>query len=205
MIDRCLSRRARGRPGSARSARSSTSRARARGASARSSSAIRVASTLPSSTPHWSNGLMSQIDALREDAVLVEGDELAERRGGRAGRPAACSSAGCPRTRGAGTSQSAVPSARTSLGGLAERERLGLREHVGHQQVVVLADRVERVREADEVARDQARALVDQLVEGVLPVGARLAPVDRPRLVVDAARPASVTDLPLDSMVSCWR
>ena len=41
------------------------------------------------------------------------------------------------------------------------------------------AERRERVREGDEVARDQARTLVDQLVERVLPVGAGLAPVDR--------------------------
>ena len=40
---------------------------------------IRWASTLPSSTPHWSNESMFQIDALGEDAVLVEGDQLAER------------------------------------------------------------------------------------------------------------------------------
>ena len=37
----------------------------------------------------------------------------------------------------------------------------------------------------DEVARDELRALVDQLVEGVLAVRARLAPHDRAGLVVD--------------------
>src|SRR5262249_13053988 len=36
-----------------------------------------------------------------------------------------------------------------------------------------------------EVTRDQPRPLVDQLVEGVLPVGSRLAPVDRAGLAVD--------------------
>ena len=72
--------------------------------------------------------------------------------------------------------------------GLAERQRLGLGEHVGHQQVVVVAQRVERLGEADQVDRDQLRALVDQLVEAVLAVGARLAPVDRAGLVVDVAR-----------------
>ena len=40
-------------------------------------------------------------------------------------------------------------------------------------------ERVEALREADEVAGDQPRALVDQLVEAVLPVRARLAPEDR--------------------------
>ena len=65
--------------------------------------------------------------------------------------------------------------------GLAERERLGLREHVRHQQVVVVAERVQVLGEPDQVDRDQLRALVDQLVEAVLAVGARLAPVDRAR------------------------
>ena len=41
------------------------------------------------------------------------------------------------------------------------------------------------LREADEVDRDQLRALVDQLVEAVLAVRARLAPVHRAGLVVD--------------------
>ena len=38
-----------------------------------------------------------------------------------------------------GTSQSGAPSARTSSGRLAERQRLGLGEDVGHQEIVVLA------------------------------------------------------------------
>ena len=44
-----------------------------------------------------------------------------------------------------GTSQSGVPSALTSSGRLAEGQRLGLGEDVGHQQVVVLAQRVQRL------------------------------------------------------------
>ena len=43
---------------------------------------------------------------------------------------------------------------------------------------------VQRVAERNEVARDQARALVNQLIERMLPVRARLAPVDGTRLVV---------------------
>jgi hypothetical protein len=58
--------------------------------------------------------------------------------------------------------------------------------------------------EADEVAGDQPGALVDQLVEGVLAVGAGLAPDDGPGLIGDA-RAVEVTCLPLLSMVSCWR
>ena len=71
------------------------------------------------------------------------------------------------------------------LGGLAEGQGFGLGEDVGEEDVVVTAQRRERVRERDEVARDQARALVDQLVERVLAVGAGFAPVDRAGLVVD--------------------
>src|SRR5580765_121364 len=73
---------------------------------------------------------------------------------------------------------------RDLLGGLAERERLALGEDVGVEQIVMAlpincAERVERVGEADEVDRDEVRALVDQLVEAVLTVRARLAPVNR--------------------------
>src|SRR6478609_3883992 len=50
---------------------------------------------------------------------------------------------------------------------LAESERLGLREDVRRQQVVMIAQRVERVREADEVTRNELGALVNQLVEAV--------------------------------------
>lgn len=44
--------------------------------------------------------------------------------------------------------------------------------------------RVVRVDGREEVARDEAVALMDQLVERVLPVGARLAPDHWSRLVV---------------------
>ena len=52
--------------------------------------------------------------------------------------------------------------------GLAERERLRLRKDVRHEQVVVASERVQGLREGDEVAWDQLRPLVDELVEGVL-------------------------------------
>ena len=91
------------------------------------------------------------------------------------------------------------------LGRLAERQRFGLREDIGHQHVVMPAERVERLAERDEVAGDQLGSLMDQLIERVLAVGARLAPVDRPGLVVEPACPSSVTCLPLLSMVSCCR
>jgi hypothetical protein len=43
------------------------------------------------------------------------------------------------------------------------------------------AERVEGLGKGDEVAGDEAGALVDELVEAVLAVGAGLAPVDRTR------------------------
>ena len=60
----------------------------------------------------------------------------------------------------------------------------------------MLADaRAVRPAEADEVARHQPGALVDQLVEGVLAVGARLAPDDRPGRRARPARPCEVDRL----------
>ena len=91
------------------------------------------------------------------------------------------------------------------VGGLAEGERLGLREDVGQQHVVMVAERVESLGEADEIAGDEARALVDELVEGVLAVGAGLAPEDGAGVGSRRASPSSVTCLPLHSMVTCWR
>lgn len=94
------------------------------------------------------------------------------------------------------------------LGRLAEGERLGLGEEVGHEQVV-LADEsgqqvVDGAGEADEVGGDDLGALVDQLVVGVLPVGPGVPQTTGP--VCQSTRlPSRSTDLPLDSMSSCWR
>jgi len=67
-------------------------------------------------------------------------------------------------------------------------------EDVGSEQVVVIAERVERVQEADEVGRDEPGALMDQLVEAVLAVRAGLTP-SRPATcrTRPAGRPASRT------------
>src|SRR5215813_14097749 len=70
--------------------------------------------------------------------------------------------------------------------GLAEGQRLRLGEDIGDQHVVVVAQGIQGVGEADEVARDEPRPLVDELIERMLAVGSRLAPVDRPRVVVHA-------------------
>ena len=111
--------------------------------------------------------------------MLVQSDQLAEhargerRREDRRGRPVAGEGAGgheCTR-RALGLDL---------LCGLAERERLGLREEVRQEQAVnvaaVVLQRVGGVRERDEISRDEAGALVDELVERVLTVGSRFAP-----------------------------
>jgi hypothetical protein len=66
------------------------------------------------------------------------------------------------------------------LGRLAERQRFRLCEHVRQQHVVVPTERVQAVLEGDEVTGNERGSLMDQLVEGMLPVGARLSPVDGP-------------------------
>src|SRR6516165_12112308 len=69
--------------------------------------------------------------------------------------------------------------------GLAESQRLRLREHIGDKHVVMSAQSVERSGKSDEIAGYEARALVDQLIERMLTVGTRLSPKDRPGIVID--------------------
>src|SRR6266581_663171 len=85
-------------------------------------------------------------------------------------------------------------------GGLTEGQCLGLGEHIGEQHVMMPTQWVEGPRERDKIAGNKPRALMDQLIKGVLPIGAGLPPVNRTRLAVDS-EPASVTCLPLLSMV----
>ena len=70
-------------------------------------------------------------------------------------------------------------------GGDLFRQGLGLGEVVAQEQLVhvlvAVLGRVRGVDERDEVGRDELGALVNQLVEGVLAVGARLAPEDLAR------------------------
>lgn len=70
--------------------------------------------------------------------------------------------------------------------GLAVHQGFGLCKEVGEQLLVMVAHLVVAVGRGDEVARNHLGALVDQLVEGVLAVGARFAPEDRAGLVVHA-------------------
>lgn len=68
---------------------------------------------------------------------------------------------------------------------LTECERFGLCEDVCHEQVVMSPEGIEGFGERDEIAWDESGSLVDQLVEGVLSIGAWFSPVDRAGVVVD--------------------
>ena len=50
-----------------------------------------------------------------------------------------------------------------------------MRKHIRHQQVVVLAQRVQCLAETDEIAWDEFRSLVNELIKRVLAVGPGLA------------------------------
>ena len=136
-------------------------------------------------------------DPLDEDLVLVHRDQRAERaRRDLAGRRSR-SSGGCRRTSCAARarrSRSAEPSspssARTSSGVLPRISASVCAKKFASRISWCCAHRVVRLDRRDEVGRDDARALVDQLVERVLAVRARLAPDDRPgRVVGDPAGP----------------
>ena len=122
--------------------------------------------------------------ALRENTVLVERNELAERfwidhlRQDGVGRTVALENAMRDKVfaRSLGTNL---------FGCLPEGQGLRLGKHVGQKNVMVATDRVERFGKTDKIARDQVRALVDELVEGVLTVRARLAPVNGAGIVID--------------------
>ena len=122
--------------------------------------------------------------ALGKDGVLIEGNELAKcfRR----------EPLGEDRVRRAVTLKDSVghePIRRALsfdlLGRLTEGQRFGLSEDVRQKHVMMSAERIERLVEGDEVTRDEPSPLMDQLIEGVLAVGSRLAPVDRSGVVVD--------------------
>ena len=113
--------------------------------------------------------------------MLVQGDELAERERGqrvaedRGRRTVALKAAGRDDLLGRALGANLV-------GRLAKGECLGLGQEVAQEQLVdILAAvgcGVGSVGESDKVGRDHHGALVQQLVEGVLTVGAGLAPED---------------------------
>lgn len=72
------------------------------------------------------------------------------------------------------------------IAGLALHERFGLREEVREQDRVMFADGVLAFDGGEEIARDEFRPLVDELVERVLAVRAGFAPDDRAGAVIHA-------------------
>jgi hypothetical protein len=112
--------------------------------------------------------LIERIDipdrALREDAVFVECNQLAERgrcqllQQNRVGRPVSFEHA--MRNEPIGR-----PLNLDFVSRLAKCERFALRKDVGEQHVMLLAKLVECLVERDEVAGNEASALVDELVE----------------------------------------
>src|SRR5579863_1658117 len=72
---------------------------------------------------------------------------------------------------------------------LPKRQRLRLRKDIREQNVVMGSQRIKRFVEPNEVARDQPRSLVDQLIERVLPIRARLAPINRPGVIANFFAP----------------
>ena len=71
------------------------------------------------------------------------------------------------------------------LQGFAESECFGLGKDVCDENVMMMVQGIERVAEGNEIGRDKLCSLMDQLVERVLTIGSRLAPVDGPGLVIN--------------------
>src|SRR5213078_3753385 len=120
-----------------------------------SSGMIRWASTLPSSTPHWSNESTSQIAPWVNTLCSYSATSFP-------------SVSGESRVRGPIAEKDSMRNETVGralgldlLARLAEGQRLRLRKHVGHQHVVLATERVQGVRERDEVTRNQPRALMD--------------------------------------------
>ena len=152
-------------------------------------------------------GVDAPHDALDERDVLVEGDQLTENRGAKVGghdrrrRLIAFEDAG--RDDGLGGAFRA-----DFVRQLTEGKCLCLREEVTEEQLVlVLTIRRKRIcwiGEGNEVGGNQLGTLVDELVEGMLTVRAGLTPEHFTGRGCDG-RAIQRTDLPFDSIVSCWR
>src|SRR4029077_417794 len=70
---------------------------------------------------------------------------------------------------------------------LAEGQCLSLRKHVSQKDVMVTAERIECLIKRYEVARNESRSLMDQLVKRMLAVGSRFTPVNRTGIAGDFA------------------
>src|ERR1700719_4220248 len=71
------------------------------------------------------------------------------------------------------------------LARFAEGQCLGLCENICQQHVVMPAKRIQWLAERDEVAWDEPGPLVNELIERVVAVGSRLAPVNRSGLIAN--------------------
>ena len=119
--------------------------------------------------------------ALDKRDVLVQGDELAERKRGqrvaedRGRRTVALKAAGRDDLLGRALGTHLI-------GRLTKGERLGLGQEVAQEQLVhvltAVGRRVGGIGKGDEIGRDHHGTLVQQLVEGVLTIGTGLAPED---------------------------
>ena len=142
-------------------------------------------------------------DTLGEDTVFVEGDQFAERSG--VSRSARIVFDGrLPSKTRCGTRPVGVPSALTSSGRLSQSQRLGLGKHVGDAVSRDGGPGASARCKSDKVARNELGSLMYQLVEGMLPVGARLAPEDRAGVVVDR-RSIERDALAVAFHGNCWR
>src|SRR5215469_1147273 len=123
-------------------------------------------------------------DALREDRVLVKGHQLAQ-----------CFWSKPLRQNCVGWAIAFEDSMRNQplwralrlhlLGCLTKGQRLGLGENISQQHVVMPAKWIERLNECDEVARDEPRPLMNQLIKGVLSIGSWFTPIDRASVASD--------------------
>jgi hypothetical protein len=85
------------------------------------------------------------------------------------------------------------------------QKRLGLGQAIGRQEPVLVRKlRLMPLGTHHEFAGHHPRALVDELEEGVLAVGAGLAPDDRAGRS-ERSLPSIATRLPFDSISSCCR
>ena len=173
---------------------------------------IDAASFLPSSTPHWSNGLMSQItlctNTLCSYQAISRPSVRGSRRGNRIrllGRLPACTLCGTSRATPARRTARGCRSRAHLLRGLAERKRLGLREAVGEREVLLLLKAARAVHRREEVERDRARC--PGAAAGRTNAGhcCRARPRRRCRSGSRPAAPSRVTLLPFDSISSCCR
>ncbi len=71
-----------------------------------------------------------------------------------------------------------MPSAFDLFTRLSKRERFSLGEDVGYKHVVVPVERIQASHKSNKVTRDQPRSLMDELIEGMLAVGARFTPIE---------------------------